>query len=91
MTTYQPADAYEPEEIYVDDKSVACDGGGGALGHPRVWLAMDSSGRIECPYCSRIFVQRPGAPSGEEIRKAGPPGVKAGDPTITTDPEPQGG
>ena len=49
----------EIEEIYVDGKSVACDGGGGALGHPRVFLAIDSSGRVECPYCSRRFIFDP--------------------------------
>ncbi len=81
----------EPEVIYVDEKSVACDGGGGALGHPRVWLAMDASGRIKCGYCGRVFVYRAGAPSGGQIRETAPPGVKAGDPTATTDPEPQGG
>ena len=50
---------------YVDNSSVACDGDGGALGHPRVFLAIDpANGEIECPYCSRRFIYRPsgGAP-----------------------------
>jgi uncharacterized Zn-finger protein len=47
------------EQIYVDSKSVACDGGGGALGHPRVFLAIDQSGQVECPYCSRRFIFAP--------------------------------
>jgi uncharacterized Zn-finger protein len=80
----------EPEVIDVDEKSVACDGGGGALGHPRVWIAIPSSGRAECPYCGRIFVLREGAPAGGEIAAQAPPGVKAGDPTATVDAEPQG-
>ena len=47
----------QPEEtIVVSEKRVACDGGGGALGHPRVFLEIDSSGEIVCPYCSRRFV-----------------------------------
>jgi uncharacterized Zn-finger protein len=48
------------EEFYVDSDSVACDGGGGALGHPLVYLPIDKSGGVECPYCSRRFVYRPG-------------------------------
>ena len=45
---------------YVDNSSVACDGDGGALGHPRVFLAIDPAcGEIECPYCSRRFIYRP--------------------------------
>ena len=81
----------EAEETYVDTKSVACDGGGGPLGHPRVWMAIDASGRIECPYCSRIFVYRKGAPSGEELERKAPPGSGSGDDSAIPDAEPQGG
>jgi len=39
---------------------IACDGGGGALGHPQVWLTLaggqDGSKAVNCPYCSRHFV-----------------------------------
>jgi uncharacterized Zn-finger protein len=45
--------------VWVNTHSVACDGGGGALGHPLVYLAIDKTGRVECPYCSRLFVYRP--------------------------------
>ena len=31
-----PANAAAPEVIEVDSETVACDGGGGPLGHPRV-------------------------------------------------------
>ena len=45
--------------VYVDSLSVACDGDGGALGHPRVFLAIDpATGEVECPYCSRRFIYR---------------------------------
>jgi uncharacterized Zn-finger protein len=47
------------EVFYVDGDSVACDGGGGALGHPRVYLALDQRGRATCPYCGRVFVHDP--------------------------------
>ncbi len=44
------------EVIYVSTDAVACDGGGGALGHPRVFLNLSAEGKIECPYCSRLYV-----------------------------------
>lgn len=50
-----------PEVIEVDDTRVSCDGGGGALGHPRVYLEMGDEDFVECPYCDRRFVLRPGA------------------------------
>ena len=50
-----------PEIIPVDDTRVRCDGGGGALGHPRVFLEMGDEPFVECPYCDRRFVLRAGA------------------------------
>ncbi|MBO6561534.1 MAG: zinc-finger domain-containing protein [Nisaea sp.] len=45
------------EVITVTEKRVACDGGKGALGHPRVFLTIDHhDGKVTCPYCSREFV-----------------------------------
>ncbi len=44
-----------PEILHVDERVVACDGGTGALGHPRVWLRIDKQ-QTFCPWCSRIFV-----------------------------------
>lgn len=44
------------ETIRVTSKRVACDGGGGALGHPRVWLHLDEDDQVLCPYCSRLYV-----------------------------------
>jgi uncharacterized Zn-finger protein len=52
-----------PETVEVDNETVQCDGGG-ALGHPRVWLNMEGKGQIDCPYCDRRFVLKPGAKSG---------------------------
>jgi uncharacterized Zn-finger protein len=49
-----------PETIEVEDLVVACDGGGGALGHPLVYLNMGDADRLECPYCGRLYVLRPG-------------------------------
>ena len=50
-----------PEIIEVDNTRVACDGGGGTLGHPRVFLEMGNDDYVECPYCDRRFVLRAGA------------------------------
>ncbi len=46
------------ETINVSEPQVACDGGGGALGHPRVFLHIDTDAgnQVTCPYCSRTYV-----------------------------------
>lgn len=46
------------ETIYIDEMVAACNGGGGPLGHPRVYLNLAPTGRVECPYCSRLYVNR---------------------------------
>ncbi|HTV46670.1 MAG TPA: zinc-finger domain-containing protein [Stellaceae bacterium] len=46
------------ETIYIDQMVAACNGGGGPLGHPRVYLNLAPAGRVECPYCSRLYVNR---------------------------------
>lgn len=51
-----------PETITVTKKTVACDGGEGALGHPRVYLTMDENGQVVCPYCDRLYILQ-GGPS----------------------------
>jgi uncharacterized Zn-finger protein len=50
-----------PETFEVDSTRVMCDGGGGALGHPRVYLEMGDETVIECPYCDRRFILKAGA------------------------------
>ena len=49
--------------VEVETELVDCDGGDGALGHPRVWLNMTGKGAIDCPYCDRRFVLKDGAPA----------------------------
>lgn len=52
----------EPREVIeTDSREIACDGGGGALGHPRVFLNMGDKGAIDCPYCGRHYVLKAGA------------------------------
>jgi len=56
MTALQP-----PEVIVTDPTRVSCDGGGGALGHPKVWYEIDrDTGFVECGYCDRRFVAKGG-------------------------------
>jgi uncharacterized Zn-finger protein len=45
------------ETIYVEENVVACNGGGGPLGHPRVYLNLSTAGKVECPYCSRLYIR----------------------------------
>jgi uncharacterized Zn-finger protein len=49
------------ETLEVDSPQVACDGGDGALGHPRVFLNMGEKKEVDCPYCGRHFVLKKGA------------------------------
>ncbi|MEM9170434.1 MAG: zinc-finger domain-containing protein [Pseudomonadota bacterium] len=51
-----PRDA--PETIYVATRRVACDGGGGALGHPKVYYSLDDGWAV-CGYCDRLYVFDP--------------------------------
>ena len=46
-----------PETQTVTSWKVACDGGVGGLGHPRVWLSIPhDTGFVECGYCDKRFV-----------------------------------
>jgi len=51
-----------PETTVVEGTVAACNGGGGALGHPLVYLNLGDEGEAVCPYCSRRFVLAAGAP-----------------------------
>ena len=62
------------ETIYIDEMVAACNGGEEPLGHPRVYLNLASGGKSECPYCSRLFVNRAMA-GGETAIATTPPRV----------------
>jgi len=49
-----------PQIIEVDSDKVGCDGGEGPLGHPLVYLTLDASGKVDCPYCGRRYIRRAG-------------------------------
>lgn len=70
------SDLPAPEMVVVRSHRVACDGVGGALGHPRVWLEMGEADFVECPYCDRRFVLAKDSEGAEDERLA--PGVYEG-------------
>lgn len=59
------------ETVEIDEMVAACAGSGGALGHPKVYLNLAPSGRAECPYCSRQFVNRTALRAGGVAAEAG--------------------
>ena len=69
-------DPSAPEVVPVRSRRVACDGVGGALGHPRVWLEMGEADFVECGYCDRRFVLSVNDEQPEDERLA--PGVYEG-------------
>ncbi|XP_046833091.1 NADH dehydrogenase [ubiquinone] iron-sulfur protein 6, mitochondrial [Vespa crabro] len=43
------------QSIPKKDRVVACDGGGGPLGHPKVYINLDEPGSNVCGYCGLQF------------------------------------
>ena len=52
------------EIIEADGAVVRCDGGGGALGHPLIYIPLGADGTGECGYCDRKFVLKAGVSRG---------------------------
>ena len=78
------------EIIEIDEMVAACNGGGGPLGHPRVYLNLAPAGRVDCPYCSRSFVNR--AMAGRvppEVGVAMPSAHQAGEERADESPAPR--
>lgn len=47
--------AVSVKQIKPKDKEVACDGGGGTLGHPLVYLPFGKKEAVECYYCGKRY------------------------------------
>jgi uncharacterized Zn-finger protein len=78
------------ETIEIDEMVAACNGGGGPLGHPRVYLSLTPNGRVECPYCSRLFV--PPKMAGHVLPEVGvvtPSAHQAGEERSAESPAPR--
>jgi len=51
------ADFPAPETEVVNVWKIACDGGEGALGHPRIWIAIpQDEGVADCGYCDKRYI-----------------------------------
>lgn len=59
-TDHPAPDGLPPPEVkVVTSWKVSCDGGEGALGHPRVWYEIPrEAGFVDCGYCDARFVHR---------------------------------
>lgn len=62
--------AYEPEITRTESARVSCAGAsdvaGTALGHPRIWLQIDTDiGYADCGYCDRRFILIGGPADGQ--------------------------
>ena len=49
--------------MIVTTRRVACEGSGGALGHPKTYLDMGQESEVRCKYCDRLFKLDPKAVS----------------------------
>ena len=56
------------EIIEVSELKVACDGGGGALGHPKIYLDLARDGEAECPYCDCIYRLKAGSGVSNSVK-----------------------
>lgn len=49
----------DSDVVYTHEHKVSCSGGEGVAGHPRVFLEIsDKRGKVECPYCGKIFMTK---------------------------------
>ena len=62
----------QPETIEVTMDRVACDGGGGPLGHPKVFLTLGEDGVAVCGYCGRVFMKKELPPKTASAATTGP-------------------
>lgn len=44
------------EVVTVNQRNVKCNGNGGTLGHPLIYLEIDKDDFVVCPYCSKKFI-----------------------------------
>ena len=47
------------EQVKTEAVIISCNGGGGSLGHPLVYLNAGGKGGIDCPYCGKHYIFDP--------------------------------
>lgn len=52
---------------WTHDRIVACDGGGGPAGHPKVFINTDKAEIAVCGYCGLPFVSDIGGHNGSQF------------------------
>ena len=62
----------DQEVVLTTATDVACDGGGGALGHPVEYMTLGRKGEVVCKYCGRRYLAADG-PRAEAVRRDGTP------------------
>lgn len=55
LTVVTP-DQRDLEVLEVQTRNIACDGGGGALGHPLTYYEIGADGQAVCGYCGKRFI-----------------------------------
>jgi uncharacterized Zn-finger protein len=58
MSSMMVPQAPEIIQISQETDQVYCDGGHGALGHPRVWYSFAGQDSVTCMYCDRLFLKK---------------------------------
>lgn len=57
---FRPVEVKNHPEIFLmpaDADHVSCNGGGGALGHPKVYYTFHAQDDVVCGYCDRLFTK----------------------------------
>ncbi|KIW90683.1 uncharacterized protein Z519_08466 [Cladophialophora bantiana CBS 173.52] len=65
---------------WVKGKSVACDGGGGPLGHPRIFINLDKPQVCWCTYCGLPYAKEEHKKHLESLPSTSYPLAPTGDP-----------
>ncbi len=54
----QQKESPETINVSLSVDGISCDGGGGSLGHPKVWYGFDGENLVTCGYCDRVFIRK---------------------------------
>lgn len=48
------------DPCYITTEEISCDGQGENAdpGHPLIYLKINASGKVACPYCGQVFIRK---------------------------------